>query len=70
MDNKCFLWSVLACLLDKNDFKYPHLKNANPKKYFAHTREVNMTGITYPVGISQLRKFEELNPTISLNVLG
>lgn len=64
-DQKCFLWSVLAAL-------HPvHGKN-NPNRVSHYTQfidELNMTGISYPVQIAQMNKFEEQNE-VSVNVIG
>ncbi|KAK3107749.1 hypothetical protein FSP39_021357 [Pinctada imbricata] len=62
-DQKCFLYSVLAKL-------FPVNKNANRVyKYRMHEQVLNMTGITYPVSLSQIPKFEKQND-ISINVFG
>ncbi|KAK3731226.1 hypothetical protein QZH41_004694 [Actinostola sp. cb2023] len=65
-DPKCFLWSVLAAKhpVDRRD--QPHRVN----HYLPYESELNMTGMEYPVKVSQLKKFERQNPTISVNVLG
>ena len=61
-DEKCFLWSILASL-------HP-VQNGNNlarvSKYQEYERELNMSGIQYPVDIG---KFEHQN-NISVNVYG
>jgi len=62
-DNKCFLWSILACL---------HPKSNNPNRllhYVRYEKELNMKGISYPVHVKQIPKFENQND-ISVNVFG
>jgi len=58
------LWSVLAHI-------HPVVKHAerisNYKKY---EDEINMTGISYPVSMKDIDKFEKLNDTISINLFG
>ena len=62
-DEKCFLWCILAALhpLAQN----PHLS----KNYEEHQGELNMKGITYPVTVKQVPRFEKQN-NISVNVFG
>ena len=64
VDQKCFLWSVLSCLhpIDHNAQCCSH--------YTAFENELNMTGITYPVELKQISKFEKQNADISVNVFG
>ena len=63
-DEKCFLWSVLAHL-------FPKEKNPQRvSKYKPHQNVLNMDGITYPVTINDVVKFEKLNSTLSVNVFG
>ena len=60
-DNKCFLWSVLAMLhpVSENPYRVEHYKE------FEH--ELDMSGISYPVKITDITKFEQQN-SISVNV--
>ena len=69
-DQKCFLYSVLAGILDENEYKYKHLAATDPYKYYPHINDLNMTGISYPVAIKDLPRIERLNPQLTLNVLG
>ncbi|KAK3106169.1 hypothetical protein FSP39_014172 [Pinctada imbricata] len=62
-DSKCFLYCILAKL-------YPVKKNANRvSHYLSHESTLNMSGLKYPVQISQVSKFERQND-ISVNVFG
>ena len=62
-DKKCFLWSVLSAL-------YPVNKNHNRvTKYIEHQDTLNMTGMSFPVKVHDIPKFETLNK-ISVNVFG
>lgn len=62
-DEKCFLWSILAS-------KYSVSKHAERvSKYACYESCLNMNGISYPVTINQISKFERQNQ-ISVNVLG
>ena len=63
-DQECFKWSILAAL---------HPADHNPQRishYEPYSEELNFTGIEFPVTVDQIRKFEKLNPTISVTVLG
>lgn len=62
-DKKCFLWSILAHL---------HPAKDNPNRvshYTPYERELNMDGISYPVKVNQIPKFE-LQNDVSVNVIG
>ena len=63
-DQECFKWSVLAAL---------HPVLTNPQRvsnYEPFEEELNFNGIDFPVSVDQISKFEELNPDISVTVLG
>ncbi|XP_033762615.1 uncharacterized protein LOC117344073 [Pecten maximus] len=62
-DEKCFLWSVLAALHPVRQDQ--HLLD----HYRPYQDELNMTGITYPVTVQQIDKFEDQN-NMSINVFG
>ena len=64
-DQKCFLWSVLACLYPPPDSKNPN-RITNYKRY-EHT--LNIDGLSFPVRTKDIPRFEKNNPTISVNVL-
>ena len=57
-DDKCFLWCVLRYLnpKPKNDDRYADLK----EKEFA----LNTKGISFPMKVRDIKKFEDLNPSI------
>ena len=57
-DEKCFLWCVLRYLHPKED-NDSRLKNL--KKY---ENSLNTKGITFPMKLKDISKFEKLNPTI------
>ena len=62
-DNKCFLWCILAAL-------HPAKQNVcRVSNYTQYEDELNMKGITYPVAVKQVPKFEKQND-ISVNVFG
>ena len=64
-DDKCFLWSILAHLhlihYSQNGYRV--------EKYIPYENELNMEGITYPVAVKDVPKFEKQND-ISVNVFG
>jgi hypothetical protein len=61
-DSKCFLWAVLCGL---------HPVKVHPERvehYKKYEHELNVDGLSFPLNIKQVKKFENLNPTISVNV--
>jgi hypothetical protein len=61
-DSKCFLWAVLCGL---------HPVKVHPERvehYKKYEHELNVIGLSFPLNIRQVKKFENLNPTISVNV--
>lgn len=65
-DNKCFMWSILA-QLHPVDSKC----HANSVHHYWHYKnELSFGDIEFPVKVTDVKKFEHLNPTISVNVFG
>ena len=62
-DNECFKWSVLAALHPVLYTKHPY----RPSKYEEYKEELDFTGISFPVQIEDIPKFEKLN-SLSINV--
>ena len=64
-DNKCFMWSVLRALNPKD-------KNAERIDEDLKSKQdtINMKGISYPVDMRGIGRFESQNPEISITVLG
>ena len=64
-DDKCFMWCVLRALNPKD-------KNAErvDKDLISKQDTLNMKGIKYPVSLRDIDRFDSLNPTISITVLG
>ena len=61
-DNLCFVWSILAAL-------HPQKDNAHRvSKYIHYQSELNIKDLSFPLGIDQVKKFERLNSSISVNV--
>lgn len=61
-DEMCFKWAVLSAL-----HKVP--QNAERMtNYIQFKDELNFNGIEFPVKIGQISKFEQMNPSISINV--
>jgi len=62
-DSRCFLYSILAHI-------YPVRKNeTDPDSYVDHLDSLNFAGLSFPLPLNQISKFETLNPTISVSVL-
>ena len=64
-DNECFKWCVLRALNPKNN----HPERVD-KDLISKQETLNMKGIKYPVSLRDIDRFESLNPTISVTVLG
>ena len=64
-DNKCFLWCVLRALNPKDDHPERIDKDLKSKQ-----NTLNMEGINYPVDFKGIDRFENLNPDISISLLG
>jgi len=62
-DQKCFVWSVLASLYPAND------NVSKPCKYFPYEQSLDTTDLNFPLSVKDIPKFENLNPSISVNVL-
>ena len=62
-DNRCFMWSILACVYpqDKHSERY--------SKYVPFIKNFNFDCISYPVKLKDVRVFE-LNNDISINIFG
>lgn len=61
-DEYCFKWAVLAA-------RYPMGKSAqNVNKYRDLTHNLDFSGIDFPVRLNDIQKFENKNPSISINV--
>ena len=64
-NDKCFLWCVLRALNPKDDHPERIEEDLKSKE---HT--LNMEGITYPVDLKDIKRFEKQNLDISISVLG
>src|SRR6266496_1315438 len=62
-DDRCFLYSVLAAI-------YPQKTDAaNPLRYRRYLEKLNFKGLTFPLPLNQISKFESMNQTISITVV-
>jgi len=64
-DNMCFLWSVLAGIHPVDRERIPNRLT----HYKPHLHELNTTGLSFPMSVRDVPKFENLNPNISDSVL-
>ena len=65
-DNKCFMWSILSAI-------HPVTHGGHPDrvaKYRPFENELCFDDIEFPVKVTDVPKFERLNPTLSVNVFG
>jgi len=63
-DNRCFEYSILSAL---------HPAQQNPQrvsKYIQYINQLNFSGIKFPIQVSDITKFENINPEMSINVFG
>ncbi|XP_031634853.1 uncharacterized protein LOC116348124 [Contarinia nasturtii] len=61
-DEKCFMYAILSAL--HSDLKNPQ----RVKTYKNYLNELNFEGLNFPIGLKELKKFEQQNSTISVNV--
>ena len=62
-DDKCFIYAILSAL-------YPAIDHPDRiYHYRAHENTLNVTGLTFPLAVRDVPRFESLNPNISVNVL-
>jgi len=65
-DNRCFEWAILSALFPKQ-----HVQHSDRSaSYQAHLGELNFTGISFPVTVTNITKFERQNPGLSVNAFG
>ena len=63
-DNKCFLYCVLAKL-------HPHVAVPDQaSSYQDYEKNLNLSGLTFPMTLSHIDKFERQNRHLSINVFG
>lgn len=61
-DEMCFKYAILSAL-------FPFANNAHRvSNYKRYEKELNFNGINFPVRLKDIKKFEEINPTISINL--
>lgn len=61
-DNECFKWAVLSGLFPAGN----HCERVS--KYKQYESLLNFSGISFPVDLKGISKFEKQNPNISVNV--
>ena len=64
-DNFCFLYSILAALYPVDSKRGPHRTH----HYKHHLNEFNTKGLSFPLAVSDVHKFERLNSAYSISVL-
>ena len=63
-DNYCFLYAILSCL-------HPAKDNVEkPYHYKKYLHELNFSGLSFPLKLKDIPKFQKANPSISVNVFG
>ena len=61
--NRCFVWAVLASL-------YPQKNNSNRvSSYKKYLDTLNLDGLQFPMHLKDIAKFEQQNPSISVDCL-
>jgi hypothetical protein len=61
-DNMCFAWAVLSALCPCQE------NTERVSKYRPYLNMINLTGLTFPLSVNEVAKFEKINPNISVNV--
>jgi len=62
-DERCFEWALLSALHPAEH--HPH----RVSNYVKYRNTLNFGGITFPVGLKEITKFEALNTHVSVNVI-
>jgi len=62
-DDYCFVWSILAHLHPARDHSY-HTQN-----YTRYANELNVDGLTFPLPIRDIHRFERQNPDIAIHCM-
>ena len=65
-DNRCFEWAILSALYPVAHGQHPD----RPDSYHTHRGELNFTGVSFPMKVSDVTKFERQNPGLSVNIFG
>lgn len=63
-DNECFKWAILSYL-------FPKTQNPNRvSHYVPYANALNFDGLQFPMSVSNISRFERLNPEFSIHVYG
>jgi len=62
-DDYCFVWSVLAHLHPARDHSY-RIHN-----YTSYASELNLDGLTFPLPVKDIPRFEQQNPDIAIHCM-
>jgi len=65
-DNRCFEWAILSALYPVAHGQHPD----RPASYEIYRGVLNFTGVSFPVKVSDVTKFERRNPDLSVNIFG
>ncbi|XP_065226437.1 uncharacterized protein LOC135849786 [Planococcus citri] len=65
-DKACFAWSIMSALFPVGRQKHPDRVTSYPH----YSKMLLLDEITFPMKITDIPKFESLNPLISVNVFG
>lgn len=60
----CFLWCIMAYL-------FPARSNSNRVSSYPHySKYLNISGLSFPIKMQDIKRFEKKNPDISINIYG
>jgi len=62
-DEMCFALCIVAAL------HLPRTHRTRAQQYYEYLKELNLTGISFPISDKDIDKFERQNPTIAVNIL-
>jgi hypothetical protein len=62
-DNKCFLYCIAEALYGYKINNKKHFKN-----YEKHIRKFDINGISFPVSVSDIKKFVKINPELDIKI--
>ena len=65
-DSKCFLWN---CLAVSHPYPYQTGSDSEVDYYQQYEHEIDQTGITWPMSLDQITRFEKMNSIYRVNVI-